>query len=274
LGQGNTGGILVAFAPSAIHFSHLPKDGFVMADEVVVEGPGRSQVERVTDTFFAPSKTFTDILRSASWWMPVLIGLVCGLLMVTAVVHKVGIAQLADNTLQASPTLQAKMAQLKPEIAAQIHQQLTTSLTWGLYGAPVFSMLVPLIVGVILWPVINFAFGGKATFGQVFATVNYAYLPYAVQALIVAVMLFAGLAPENFTMDNMLGTSVGYYVGEPGALKVFLSSIDIFTIWVLVLLSIGLSIVGRVKRSGGYITVFGLWFFWLGLKIASKVFFG
>ena len=28
-----------------------------------------SEVERVIDTFVAPSKTFTDIRRNASWWM-------------------------------------------------------------------------------------------------------------------------------------------------------------------------------------------------------------
>jgi hypothetical protein len=166
------------------------------------------------------------------------------------------------------------MAALKPDVVVQIRQQLVTSLTWGLYGAPIFSVLLPLIVSVVLWPTINFAFGGKATFKQVFATLNYAYLPYAIQALIVAIMLLAGLAPENFTMDNMLGTSVGYYMGSPGVLKTLLLSIDIFTIWTLVLLSMGLAIVARVKQSAGYITVFGLWFLWLGLKIASKVFFG
>ena len=32
-----------------------------------------SQAERVVDTFIAPSKTFTDILRSSSWWLPWLI---------------------------------------------------------------------------------------------------------------------------------------------------------------------------------------------------------
>ena len=32
---------------------------------------GLSQVERVVDTFIAPSKTITDILRSTSWWLPV-----------------------------------------------------------------------------------------------------------------------------------------------------------------------------------------------------------
>ena len=33
-----------------------------------------SQMERVIDTFVAPSKTFHDILRSASWWLPWLLG--------------------------------------------------------------------------------------------------------------------------------------------------------------------------------------------------------
>ena len=32
--------------------------------------PPLSQAERVVDTFVAPRKTFTDIRRSASWWLP------------------------------------------------------------------------------------------------------------------------------------------------------------------------------------------------------------
>ena len=48
-----------------------------MSDVAAVEGqpsgPGLSQVERVVDTFVAPSKTFTDILRDQAggcriWW--------------------------------------------------------------------------------------------------------------------------------------------------------------------------------------------------------------
>ena len=29
-----------------------------------------SPVERVVDTFFAPSKTFNDLKRNQSWWVP------------------------------------------------------------------------------------------------------------------------------------------------------------------------------------------------------------
>ena len=48
-----------------------------MTDQVLpAEVQPLSQVERVVDTFIAPTKTFTDILRSTSWWLPFVIGTV------------------------------------------------------------------------------------------------------------------------------------------------------------------------------------------------------
>ena len=37
-----------------------------------------SQVERVVDTFIEPSKTFADIKRNRSWWLPFLILILLG----------------------------------------------------------------------------------------------------------------------------------------------------------------------------------------------------
>src|ERR1700739_815789 len=36
----------------------------------VPEAQPLSEVARVVDTFVAPSKTFTDIIRNRSWWLP------------------------------------------------------------------------------------------------------------------------------------------------------------------------------------------------------------
>jgi hypothetical protein len=77
--------------------------------------------------------------------------------------------------------------------------------------------------------------------------------------VIAALVLFFGTAAENFTLQNMLGTSAGYYIEEAGPLKTFLTSFDLFTLWTLVLMSIGLAIVAKTKRSSGFIAVFGLW---------------
>ena len=62
--------------------------------------PALSQGERVIDTFIAPSKTFTDILRSQSWWLPFLIIIVIGYGFIFAVEKKVGWEQVVENSLK------------------------------------------------------------------------------------------------------------------------------------------------------------------------------
>ena len=39
------------------------------------ESAALSQMERVVDTFVAPTKTFADIRRNASWWLPFLLSI-------------------------------------------------------------------------------------------------------------------------------------------------------------------------------------------------------
>ena len=55
------------FARRVMTETGIPSSGEALAT------PALSQGERVIDTFIAPSKTFTDILRSQSWWLPFLI---------------------------------------------------------------------------------------------------------------------------------------------------------------------------------------------------------
>ncbi|QMV19020.1 hypothetical protein GOB94_10290 [Granulicella sp. 5B5] len=246
-----------------------------MSDEAMVQsGQGLSQVERVVDTFMAPSKTFTDILRDASWWLPFVLSLVIGVLLTSAVVQKVGWEQLVDNQVQSSPTLQSKIATLTPVALAAVHKQMILSFKVGLFGGPLFALLIVLIVAVVLWPTINFVFGGKAEFKRVFCMVNYAYLPLAIKSLVAALTLYLGVAADNFTLDNMLGTNVGYYFSTPGPLKTLLSSFDVFTVWVLILMSIGLAIVANTKKSAGFISVVGWWVVTVLLTTVSKAVFG
>jgi hypothetical protein len=237
-----------------------------MADEVLVpetltpEAQGLSQVERVVDTFVAPAKTFTDILRSTSWWLPFVLGTISSYLLTFAIATKVGWSQLVDNTVLSNPSTQAKMANMTPDQVAMQHKIMTYSFQGGFYAAPLINLVYLLVIAVAIWAVINFVFGGKSNFGQVFCVANYAFLPAAVKAVIAALVLFFGTAAENFTLQNMLGTSPGYYIEDAGPLKTFLTSFDLITLWTLVLMSLGLAIVAKTKRSSGFIVIFGLWF--------------
>ncbi|WP_263380457.1 YIP1 family protein [Granulicella paludicola] len=246
-----------------------------MAEEVVlVEGPGLSQMERVIDTFVAPTKTFTDILRNATWWLPFVLGTVVSYLLAWGIQTKIGWSQIVDNAIQASPALQTKLTAMTPQQVALNHKIMQGSFQYSFYAAPVINLLALLIVSVILFATINFGFGAKSEFKAVFSMANYAFLPASIKAIVAGILVLAGAAPENFTVENMLGTNPGFFISTPGALKTFLTSLDVFTIWVVVLMSIGLAIVARAKRSQGFIVVVGWWLVVVIVGTGVKAIFG
>jgi hypothetical protein len=73
------------------------------------EERGLNQVERVVDTFVAPSSTFTDILRSAAWWMPFLLILIVSTASTYTIDRNVGYSRVAENQVHASPKAEEQM---------------------------------------------------------------------------------------------------------------------------------------------------------------------
>src|SRR5580698_7590432 len=75
-----------------------------------------TQMQRITNTFAAPSKTFEDIKRgNKSWWLPLIIMALSGYLLFAAVSQKIGLQQVVDNQIRMSPKSEERLAQLTPE---------------------------------------------------------------------------------------------------------------------------------------------------------------
>ncbi|MGD0631098.1 MAG: YIP1 family protein [Terracidiphilus sp.] len=227
-------------------------------------GPGLSEMQRVTSIFSAPSKTFEDIKRgNRSWWMPWVILAIFGYLFFAVVSYKVGIQTVVDNQMRmAGEKQQEQMAKAPPE-QREMTNKISLYVTEGVFIAgPVFVLLVAAVVSLVLWGTINFVFGGKATFGGIFAVWFFANLPSIFKTLLGVLVLFAGSTPEAFNIKNFAPTNVAAFlpVMETNkALYELANSLDIVTIWTLVLMGMGIAIVAGVKRSSGYIAVFGWW---------------
>ncbi len=221
-------------------------------------------MQRVTSIFSAPSKTFEDIKRgNKSWWLPWVIMAVFGYLFFAAVSYKVSMQTVVDNQFKlAGEKQQEQLAKLSPE-QLQLQEKISLYVTEGIFIAgPVFVLLVAAVVALVLWGTINFVFGGKATFGSIFAVWFFASLPEVFKTLLGIVVLFAGGTPETFNIKNYAPTNVAAFlpVMETNkAVYALANSIDIVTIWSLVLMGMGIAIVAGVKRSSGYIAVFGWW---------------
>jgi hypothetical protein len=231
--------------------------------QTATESAGLSQWQRVADAFGAPSKTFEDIKRgNRSWWLPFVILAVGGYMLFMAVDYKIGLQQVVDNQVRLNPKAQERMAQATPE-QREVGNKISLAITKGIFiGGPVLGLIIVSLVSLALLGTINFVFGGKARFGSIFAVYYYAWLPSLVKVLLGIVVIFAGMAPESFNIKNFAPTNLGAFldpVDTNKALYALATSLDAVTIWTLVLLSIGVATVAGVKRSSGYIAVFGWW---------------
>lgn len=233
-----------------------------------------NQMQRVIDTFVAPSKTFTDILRSSSWWMPWLIGVVVTLIFGFAVQQKIGWDKAYENILRESPAQQQKIEQLPADQQARartVGANFTKIIFWA---TPVVALLVAVVCAAVLLGTVNFGFGGRAKFGQMFAVWMYGTLPWAIQGLLGIITVYVGVDPDSFNLKNFVGTNIGYYLPAdlPKWLIALGTSIDIFTIWALILLTIGCATIGKVKRGQAAVAVWGWWVLITILKVGAAAF--
>jgi len=226
--------------------------------------PGMSQLQRVTSIFSAPSKTFTEIKNGkTSWWLPWLILGIVGYLFFAVIFTKVTMQTVVDNQVHLmSDKQQEQMSKMPPE-QRDMSLKVQLYITEGIFFiGPLFLLLIAAVVSLVLWGTINFAFGGKAKFGAIFAMWFFAYLPSAIKSLLGIVAIYASNTPESFNIKNYAPTNVGAFlpVTETNhAVYALATSLDIVTIWCMILMSIGLATVAGVKRSSGYIAVFGWW---------------
>jgi hypothetical protein len=246
--------------------------------ETQLTAAGLTQWQRLADTFTAPSKTFEDIKRgNRSWWLPLIVMALAGYILFAAVVEKVGIRQVTENQIRMSPKAEERMAQATPEQREQGYK-ISDGITEGVFIAgPLFGMLGAVVVAAVLFGTINFGFGGRAKFADVFAVVYYAWLPSVVKVLLGVVVIYAGMAPESFNIKNFAPTNLGAFldpVETNKALYALATAFDAVTIWMVVVMGIGVATVAGVKRNAGYIAVFGWWVIVVLLGVASAALFG
>lgn len=219
-------------------------------------------MQRIIYIFTAPSKTFNDIRRSNSWWMPFLILAIAGYILFGAVSTKIGMQQVVDNQMHMDPKAEARLANAPPDQKAMT-EKISLYVTEGIFIAnPVVLLIGVGILSLGLWATINFGFGGKAPYFNVFSVWLYASLPSVIKTLLGTAVILSGQDPESFNIKNFAPTNAGAFLNPletNKALYALASSVDVITIWTLVLLSIGVATVAGVKRSSGYIAVFGWW---------------
>jgi hypothetical protein len=223
--------------------------------------PPLSEGARIINTFIAPSKTFTDLRRNASWWAPFLLMVVVSTVFVYSAGQKIGFRKIMENQMEAQPKSQARLEKL-PADQREAQMESGAKFTAGFsYAFPVITLIIWLIIATAMFATFKFAAGADVSFKVSLAIVVYSALPLMVKTLLATLSVVAGMSPDSFSFQNPVATNPGYFMNP--ADNVFLyslaSGIDIFMIWTLVLTAIGFTCVSKVKSATSYAIVFGWW---------------
>lgn len=222
-----------------------------------------SEGARIVNTFIAPSKTFTDLRRNASWWGPWLLISIFALIFVYSMDRQIGFEQINRNEIAHSSRAD-QFDKLSPDDQAKQLRISNAFVRYLSYGIPVMVLLYLAIITLVLWATFKFATGADLSFKTAYAIIFYAGLPGIIGSILGTISMFAGVNPEGFNVNNPVATNPAYFMDRGGNkfLYTMASGLDVLVIWSIVLMGIGFACTSKVKRSTAIGVVAGWYVFW------------
>jgi hypothetical protein len=226
-----------------------------------------SPLGRIIGVLFSPKATFEDIARKPGWVLPVLLSTVMGILVTAALNQRVDWRDVISQQIEKSPrasNLSAEQKQQQIELGSKISANIVYAV--GVVG----SILFALVVGAVMMLAYNLLGGAGASFSQSFGIAAHTLVTGLVSTPIFLLVLF--LKPKG-TIDpeNPVVTNLAAFLPDESAkwLVALCKSIDIFTLWTLVLLAIGFAAVNpkKLRGSKSYAIAFSVW----GAVVVVKV---
>jgi hypothetical protein len=253
--------------------------------QAAVEEPARlGPFARLTGTLLSPGETFADVNRKPTWIAPMIIAIVT--VLASTFFFQWRVKPDWDSILrnQITKRMEKSNQSLTEE---QMQQQVNIGKSIAKFS-PLIATVVTPVIYVVLAGI--FALGlifiqAKTTFKKILSVVAWSCAATAVVATIVTMASLmvkdeeglrsidptqpAGIVPSNLAAFLPSET--------PAVIQSLAGSIDIFTIWVLILFTIGFAAIAgarKITTSKTATVVFGFWAVYVLVKMGWAAAFG
>ncbi len=234
------------------------------------DGPRHGTLARLGLAFTSPGEVFADILRKPSW----------AVVLVLLTLLGVGAQLVAIPHVDMAQTIRDRAAsqgqQLSDEQLDTIMERAGKFAYIGPAASVVIFPLIMAIIAAVFFLGLKLA-GSESDYSRVFSATLYSFWPATVVSSVLLAVLIqrVGKLPAE-AVKHLVRSNVGAFLSSdaPAALRSVADSIDLFSIWILVLLVLGLAIVGRVSRGKAAVAVLVPWALFVAAKAAIAGFFG
>ena len=201
----------------------------------------------------SPRSTFASVVAHPKWF---------GMYLLTAVIIAFGAALPMTTDAGKQAVLDQQVSgmeafgmQVSDEMYEQLRQRTSTAPYTTAGSVVVGSLIMSLIIAGILWAIFNAAMGGDARYRQILAVLFHAGVISALG------QLFTG--PINYFRGSVSSaTSLGALLpmlDDQSFIGKLAGAIDIFIIWWIIVLAIGLAVLYRRKTQPIAITLFAVY---------------
>lgn len=222
-----------------------------------------SAMERITGVIFSPGETFQDIAKKPTWFMPILVVAIIGALANGVFLMRVDIEEFMVNQLERGGQMD--------QLSAEQFDQAVTASKYMMYASPVLgAVFLPVILLILtgLFFVSLKIIGGKQTFKQTFSVTSYAFVIQGIKAIVsIPVMFLVNLNEAD--PKNLLKSNLSAFLPEDSSLTMtaLASSVDVFTLWTLIVLAIGFAAISKKSTMASGIVTFAWWFIWVVIVV-------
>jgi Yip1-like protein len=207
--------------------------------------PTKNPLERIIGVFVSPKATFEDINRKPDWLVPAILIVLVALVVTYVFTSHADMLELIRNQIEKS----GKTA--PPDEALQSAVKFSVIISY--VSVVVIVPLVMVVVSGILFGVFSFIFGVETTFKKIFAANAYASMPSLLKSVIAIPILFVKQPSEFGNPADVVQSNLSILFDPSNkVLFTFGKMIDLFTIWFLIVLAIGVAGVSKnltVKKS-------------------------
>lgn len=196
------------------------------------------------NVFVDPKKAFTDIVARPTWIVPIVLLVLVSLAFTITYTTKIGWDRYFHQIADTNTRMQQMDAQARESaIQMQVKFGPIFGYLFSLIGIPIMA----LIVGGVVLLVTKLA-GASLKFKQTFAIAAWAMLPGLISSALAIVVMFLK-NPEDFNLQNPLAFNLAAFLEPPPNTGKFLysfaKSFDLFTIWMILLVAVGISVAVR-----------------------------
>jgi hypothetical protein len=203
-----------------------------------------SEIGRLTGIFWDPRPVFENLAAKPRFLVPLILLTVLSILYLATFARIVGFEDLTRRQLESNP----RTAQLPAEQRERaIEQAAKFTVPMAYAGGALGITVVSLVIAGVLLGCMNLFGGARLRYPQAFSLTCYSYLPSGIAQILALVVLLLK-DPADFDLQNPIPLNVGAFLDRAsvgGFAHSLASSLDLFSIWVILLMALGFSTAAR-----------------------------